>query len=182
MRLSNIVTKKGDSGKTSIGSGERVSKDHPRVHAMGAVDHLNSTIGWSMIEANNIFKDDLKEIQNDLFDLGAELAVPSLENKKLKLERLDWLESRIKDINNNLKPLTEFILPGGTEFASRLHLARTECRHAERQVVTVNIKLDNNHIPYLNRLSDYLFVLARYVNSKKGQKENMWKNKTSNEL
>ena len=182
MRLSNIVTRTGDSGKTSIGSGERVSKNHPRVHAMGAVDHLNSTIGWSVIEANNIFKQDLADIQNDLFDLGAELAVPSLYNKKLKRERLDWLENRIEDINSKLKPLTEFILPGGTEFAARLHLARTECRHAERQVVSINLESDNNHIPYLNRLSDYLFVLARYVNSKKGKKENMWKNKIPDEL
>ena len=114
MRLSNIVTRTGDSGNTSIGSGERISKDHPRVHAMGAVDHLNSTIGWSVVEANNLFKEDLKNIQNDLFDLGAELAVPSLENKKLKIERLDWLENRIEKINSNLKPLIEFILPGGT--------------------------------------------------------------------
>jgi len=182
MRLSNIVTRTGDAGKTSIGSGERVSKDHPRIHAMGAVDHLNSIIGWSVIEASKIFKDDLKEIQNDLFDLGAELAVPSLDNLKLKKERLDWLDNKIKEINSKLEPLTEFILPGGTEFASRLHIARTECRHAERQVVPISAKSDNNQIPYLNRLSDYLFVAARSVNSKKGQKENMWKNKTSNEL
>ncbi len=182
MRLSNIVTRTGDSGKTSIGSGKRVSKDHPRVHALGAVDHLNSTIGWSLIEANNIFKEDLKKIQNDLFDLGAELAVPNLENKKLKQKRLYWLENRIEEINSKLKPLTEFILPGGTEFASRLHISRTECRHAERQVVHINLESDNNHIPYLNRLSDYLFVLARYVNSEKGQKENMWENEISNEL
>ncbi len=91
-------------------------------------------------------------------------------------------KNRIEDINSKLEPLTEFILPGGTEFAARLHLARTECRHAERQVVSINLESDNNHIPYLNRLSDYLFVLARYVNSKKGKKENMWKNKIPDEL
>ena len=182
MRLSNIVTRKGDSGQTSIGSGETVSKDHPRVQAMGAIDHLNSTIGWSIVEADNLLIKDLECVQNDLFDLGADLAVPNLENKKLKKNRLEWLEKKIENINNKLKPLSEFVLPGGSELSSRIHLARSECKNAERRLVSIHKKSNNLHIPYLNRLSDYLFVLARFANSEKGQKENMWNNSVSNEL
>ncbi|MBJ12515.1 MAG: hypothetical protein CMG62_05475 [Candidatus Marinimicrobia bacterium] len=88
----------------------------------------------------------------------------------------------MENINNKLKPLSEFVLPGGSELSSRIHLARSECRNAERRLVSIHKKSNNLHIPYLNRLSDYLFVLARFANSKKGQKENMWNNSVSNEL
>ena len=181
MRLSNIVTKKGDSGKTSIGSGERVSKDHPRVHAMGAVDHLNSTIGWSMIEANNIFKDDLKEIQNDLFDLGADLATPISKEKekypalRIKKGQIDKIENKIDYYNKSLKPLNSFILPGGSEASTLLHQSRTIARRAERDTSLLSSVEDINiqSLIYLNRLSDLLFVLCRVLNEN-GLNDVLW--------
>ena len=179
MRLSDIVTRTGDKGETGLADGQRVLKNHPHIEAIGAVDSLNSILGWAIVPGTDNLVDELEKIQQDLFNLGAELALPSLKGQKLKQDRLDWLDMRIEKMNENLPDLDEFILPGGIEFSARLHLVRTECRHVERILVAVSQKetIPEFHLSFLNRLSDYLFVLARVVQSKDGKQEKMWQNK-----
>ena len=179
MRLSDIVTRTGDKGETGLGDGQRVLKNHPRIEAIGAVDSLNSILGWAIVPGTDNLVDELEKIQQDLFDLGAELAVSSLEGEKLKQNRLDWMNMRIEKMNEDLPVLDEFILPGGTECSARLHLVRTECRHVERILVAVSQTepVPEFHLSFLNRLSDYLFVLARVVQVQDGDQEKMWQNK-----
>jgi cob(I)alamin adenosyltransferase len=186
-RLSTITTRTGDDGSTGLGDGSRTQKDHARVHAMGDVDELNSTLGLLLCEP---LPDDVREalvgIQHDLFDLGGELCIPGFENMtELQLHRLDSL---IAQHNAALPRLAEFILPAGSRAASTAHVARTICRRAERSVVT----LAHTATPqttavrvlcqqYLNRLSDLLFVLARVLNRFNGGSDVLWqqgKNKT----
>ncbi len=179
MRLSDIVTRTGDKGETGLADGRRVLKNHPYIEAIGAVDSLNSILGWAIVPGTDNLVDELEKIQQDLFNLGAELALPSLKGQKLKQDRLDWLDMRIEKMNENLPVLDEFIIPGGTEFSARLHLVRTECRYVERILVAVSQTetVPEFHLSFLNRLSDYLFVLARVVQSKVGKQEKMWQNK-----
>lgn len=186
-----IYTKTGDRGETGLFGGERVPKDHPRIVAYGDVDELNSVIGFVRscqdkvkAEVQVELDNDLKKIQNDLFNLGAMLATPDAKRLKGKdfVTEQDavFLEEAIDRLESELKPLQTFILPGGHECAARLHMARTICRRAERHVVVLAAKetIDPNVIIYLNRLSDFLFVLARWVNQRQGVGDSVWEKKT----
>jgi cob(I)alamin adenosyltransferase len=170
--LSRIVTKTGDSGETGLGDGSRVPKDHPRIAAIGAVDELNAVLGL-VPSADHSEAPSLRAIQNDLFDLGADLCVPPVTNEKpadrlrISPEHVGRLEQLIERLNASLPPLNSFILPGGLPAAAWCHLARTVCRRAERDVVTLmRSEPVNPHVLiYLNRLSDFLFVLSRALNN-----------------
>ena len=176
MRVSKVITKSGDEGQTGLGDGTRVSKTHIRIQAIGSIDHLNSLLGWAMVEAERRVKNDLERVQQDLFNLGGELVMPGIELQLLNAERLQWLEDKTEKLNNSLPPLKEFILPGGTELSARIHIVRTTCRNTERDVVALAETKENSdlHKVYLNRLSDYLFVLARKVQMDQGTKEIQW--------
>ncbi len=179
MRITKVTTKTGDSGDTGLGNGERVSKNSIRVHAMGSVDKLNSVIGWTRILAKNNKDDCLGKIQQDLFNLGGELAIPDVEMKLLDESRLHWLDEKIETLNKKLPPLNEFILPGGTEISSRLHISRAECRETERSLIALSEQeyVSNLHKQYLNRLSDFLFVMARIEKMEEGSHEESWEYK-----
>src|SRR6476619_1248231 len=155
VRLTKIYTRGGDAGETSLGDGSRVSKLDPRVVAMGDVDELNSVVGWCA--------GGLDRIQNELFDLGADLAVPGGDRLQIEQPYIDRLEAEIDEANSRLEPLKSFVLPGGSEFAARLFFVRAICRRAERRALAV--ERVNPLVPvYLNRLSDLLFILARAAN------------------
>jgi len=180
--LSRIYTKSGDAGETGLGDGQRVRKDHPRVAAYGSVDELSSVMGLALLVPDLLERDLLREIQNDLFDVGADLCVPAAENEqpgaRLRVTpvQVDKLEKAIDRLNERLQPLRSFILPGGTPAAAHLHLARTVCRRAERDVVSLmeSEAINRNAMIYLNRLSDLLFVLARVANNE-GRDDILWK-------
>jgi cob(I)alamin adenosyltransferase len=168
VRLTRIYTRGGDKGETSLGDGSRVSKLDPRVAAIGDVDELNSLVGWA---------GGLDRIQNELFDLGADLSVPLTEGgERLRIteEAVERLEQAIDEANARLPELKSFVLPGGSERAARLFLARAVCRRAERAVLAVP---DTNPLAavYLNRLSDLLFVLARSANAEAGVEGPLWR-------
>jgi len=175
-RLSKITTRTGDAGDTGLGDGSRVPKDHPRVAALGDVDELNSAIGLILAEevAQEV-RAALGEVQNDLLDLGGELSIPG--HSLLKPERVAFLEQHIAAWNATLQPLKEFILPGGTRAAAAAHLARTVCRRAERSVVALGRKepVGASVRQYLNRLSDLLFVGARFLNRAAGVGDVQWR-------
>jgi cob(I)alamin adenosyltransferase len=180
--LTRIYTKTGDDGTTALGDGTRVAKDHPRVAAYGSVDELNALLGLVLATDPQIPETDLlRNIQNDLFDLGADLCVPARieeqegQRLRVKPEQAQRLEAAIDRLNEPLKPLTSFILPGGRPAAAWCHLARTVCRRAERDVVTLahHEQVNPAVIVYLNRLSDLLFVLARVLNNQ-GQDDVLW--------
>ena len=183
-RKVRIYTKTGDSGETSLFGGKRVSKDDLRVEACGSVDELNAALGTaaSFIEEKKIF-DTIRGIQHDLFAIGAELANPKEIGKntkgifKLGKSKIVNLESIIDQLDQNLPPIREFILPGGTNAASLIHLSRSIARRAERRVVALSKKekLNPNLLMYLNRLSDLLFVLSRHINQKAKSSETTWK-------
>ena len=179
IKLNKIYTKTGDGGDTALGNGERVLKDSLRVSAYGNVDELNASIGVVTIYATSDLKEKLKNIQNDLFDLGADLCVPVSEknNNRLRLSKgqIQILEAEIDEMNNELKPLNSFILPGGCKSATFLHLARTICRRAERSVVSLSCEeqINDNTLVYLNRLSDWLFVASR-VENQENSTEVLW--------
>ena len=179
IKLNKIYTKTGDRGDTALGNGERVLKDSLRVSAYGNVDELNASIGVITLYATSDLKRKLKNIQNDLFDLGADLCVPASEtnNKRLRVSsnQIETIEAEIDEMNNILKPLNSFVLPGGCEAATFLHLARTICRRAERSVVSLRSEEDinDNTLVYLNRLSDWLFVASR-VENQQNSTEVLW--------
>ncbi len=171
--LSRIYTKSGDGGQTGLGDGTRVSKDSPRVTAFGEVDELNAVLGLLAAYCPDCPDADLlRTIQNDLFDVGADLCVPPTENEnpehclRVTVAQYERLEKAIDRRNDDLQPLRSFILPGGTPAAAWLHLARTVCRRAERSLVTLMTTeaVNSAALIYLNRLSDYLFVLSRTAN------------------
>lgn len=174
-----IYTRTGDDGTTALFSGGRVSKTHLRVEAYGTVDELNSVLG--VVRAHQAHSDHwLAQIQRQLFHLGADLATP-LDAKSDWIVRIDssaalWLEQIIDEMTAELPPLTSFILPGGTPAAAHLHVARTVCRRAERLAVALasQDEIGAPIIPYLNRLSDGLFTMARWENLKAGVTEEMW--------
>jgi cob(I)alamin adenosyltransferase len=168
VRLTRIYTRGGDKGETSLGDGSRVSKLDPRVAAIGDVDELNSLVGWA---------GGLDRIQNELFDLGADLAVPfAAGDGRLRItdEAVGRLEEEIDTANASLPELKSFVLPGGGERAARLFLARAACRRAERAVLAVP-QTNPLAAVYLNRLSDLLFVLARTANGDSGVDELLWR-------
>jgi cob(I)alamin adenosyltransferase len=179
VRLTRIYTRAGDAGETSLGDGSRVPKTDPRIEAYGTVDELNATLGLALASAElpDEFRPWLERIQNDLFDLGADLSVPlSDERERLRVGQTDVerLEELCDRVNERLEPLTSFVLPGGGEAATRLHLARTVCRRAERLVVALAARepVNPRALAYLNRLSDLLFILAR--GASRGE-ELLWK-------
>jgi cob(I)alamin adenosyltransferase len=183
--LNRIYTRTGDDGSTALGTGERRRKYDLRVAAYGTVDELNATIGIARLHAGEDRDLDrmLTRIQNDLFDVGADLCMPD-KGKGPGGARLDvteaqveWLEHQIDRLNGELAPLRSFVLPGGSAAASHLHLARTVCRRAERLIVELADKPGESvtaaAIKYINRLSDFLFVAARFANSK-GAADVLW--------
>ena len=182
--LNRIYTRTGDDGTTALGSGERRPKYDLRVAAYGTVDETNAAIGIARLHLGAEREVDgiLNRVQNDLFDLGADLAVPDKPDAKRERLRISdgqvtRLEADIDGLNAELRPLTSFVLPGGEAAAAHLHFARTVCRHAERLVVELAaVKGETVGAPairYLNRLSDLLFVAARYVNGR-GQRDVLW--------
>ena len=175
VRLTRIYTRGGDAGQTSLGDGSRVSKLNPLVRAYGAVDELNSFVGWVRAAQDDEL---LQRIQNELFDLGADLSVPFAEGDgKLRVTQpaIDRLERACDEANARLPELKSFVLPGGGELAARLHVARAVCRRAEREVLASAREKDVNPLApiYLNRLSDLFFILARAANQDAG--EPLWK-------
>ena len=165
MRITKVTTKTGDKGKTALGDGSRVNKDSLRIHCLGSIDELNSSIGLAsvMLPVKPII--DLKPVQNDLLNIGAEISMPGSKKKFLNKDRILFLEKEIESINKDLPPLEEFILPGGNDLCSRVHMARSICRRAERDLVSLNSKeqISPEVLKYINRLSDYLFVVARLL-------------------
>jgi cob(I)alamin adenosyltransferase len=183
VRLDKIVTKAGDGGKTRLATGEPVSKTHARVEAYGAVDEANSALGVARLHtsADPVLDPILDRAQNDLFDLGADLATPHADDLKFEPLRIqpsqtDRLEREVAQLNEKLSPLTSFILPGGTPAAAHLHLARAIARRAERAIVALAEveSISPEAVKYANRLSDLLFVAARYANDQ-GRADLMWK-------
>ena len=174
-RLSKIYTRTGDDGSTGLGDGSRVGKDSVRVSAYGTVDELNSALGLVLAcDISDEVRETLTQIQHDLFDLGGELCIPGMETvRDADIERLEQVLDRF---NDGLPPLKEFILPGGGMAAAQCHLARTICRRAERELVTLARSETLRPQPqrYLNRLSDLLFVLARVLARASGHGEVLW--------
>jgi cob(I)alamin adenosyltransferase len=168
VRLTRIYTRGGDRGETSLGDGKRISKTDPRIEAYGTVDELNSLLG-TVLAAPDLpeeFRPWLERVQNDLFDVGADLCVPladTRERLRVTEEQVEWLEGLCDLVNDRLEPLKSFILPAGGEVAARLHVARAVCRRAERRSVSLAEVQDANPVAlaYLNRLSDLLYILAR---------------------
>ena len=168
VRLTRIYTRAGDAGETSLGDGTRVSKTDPRIVTYGTVDELNSLVGLALAaDIPGEFRPWLQAIQNDLFDLGADLSVPLEDEDRVRLrvtpEQVGRLEGLCDLVNARLEPLRSFVLPGGTEAAARLHVARSVCRRAERLAVALaeDYPVNPAALAYLNRLSDLLFILAR---------------------
>ncbi len=184
-----IYTKTGDAGETGLFAGPRVMKDNPRIAAYGSVDELNAVLGVLVadhIHSNQEMADVIPQIQSDLFSIGAELATPDPEGQGMCLlsdERTAFLESSIDEMEEQLPPLKNFILPGGSPASSKLHWARTVCRRAERDVVHLSHQTGvadcSRIIIYLNRLSDWLFVFARRQNALAGVPDQPWQRPNS---
>ena len=171
VQLTRIYTRGGDTGETSLGDGARVAKHDPRVAAYGTVDEANACVGLARLHSGGEVDEMLGRIQNDLFDVGADLATPESENPKhpplrVVVAQVERLEAEIDHINAGLNPLKSFVLPGGTSGSTYLHLARTVARRAERETTALAEcePVNPEVVRYLNRLSDLLFVLARHVN------------------
>ena len=174
-----IYTKTGDQGQTGLFGGPRVSKDHARIEAFGTVDELNSHLGLiRTLPDAAVFDAELRRIQCELFDLGAELATPGSTAERITPAHVAVLEKLIDEHEATLEPLACFILPTGTPLAAAIHVARTVCRRAERRVVTLAAQLDTtipaNAIEYLNRLGDLLFVMGRLANHRAGVADDPW--------
>ncbi len=181
VKLNKIYTRTGDDGTTGLVDGSRVSKTNARLHAIGEVDETNSALGVALQtlaadEGETPLVAELRRIQNDLFDLGADIATPgeSFESSPMELRivssQVEWLEAAIDKANEQLPPLTSFILPGGSLAAAHMHMARAISRRAERALVaaSLDVSINPQALNYLNRLSDYLFVLCRLINSTRG--------------
>ncbi|MCH7888045.1 MAG: cob(I)yrinic acid a,c-diamide adenosyltransferase [Proteobacteria bacterium] len=187
VKLTRIYTRGGDRGETSLGDGARVPKHDPRVAAYGAVDEANAAVGVARLHASGAVDEMLQRIQNDLFDLGADLCRPSAAasadasadagaDLRIQQSQVDRLEREIDALNAALKPLDSFVLPGGAPAAAYLHLARTIARRAEREITALAAREPVNPlaVKYINRLSDHLFVLSRHVNDD-GAKDVLWR-------
>jgi cob(I)alamin adenosyltransferase len=181
--LNRIYTRTGDAGETALASGARVAKHSVRVTAYGTVDELNAVLGLARLHAAGDLAEGMARIQNDLFDLGADLATPDIENDataehprlRIIAAQVERLEREIDAMNARLAPLRSFVLPGGTRLAAELHLARTVCRRAERHVVALATMeaVNPEALRYVNRLSDWLFVAARIANDE-GRSDVLW--------
>jgi cob(I)alamin adenosyltransferase len=181
VKLNKIYTRTGDDGSSGLVDGSRVAKSDPRMHAIGEVDEANSVLGAAIYALENDAGDaalvaGLRRIQNDLFDLGADIATPGTDFTPSPMElriiqsQIDWIEAAIDSANDALPPLTSFILPGGSNAAAAMHVARATVRRAERALVSAasDVSINPLAVQYLNRLSDYLFVLCRLINSTRG--------------
>ena len=181
-RITKVYTRTGDDGTTGLGAGGRVGKDSPRIEAYGTVDELNSAIGLALaMGVNETIAPELARIQNDLFHLGSDLCVPEQEKAARPVPRIEErhvtaLETLMDRLSEELVPLENFVLPGGTAGAAQLHVARTICRRAERIVVALSRveRVGPQTIEYLNRLSDTLFVMARHENKRRGSPDVLW--------
>lgn len=179
-RLGKIYTRTGDKGTTGLGDGNRVAKDDARVEAIGAVDELNAWLGLVVQSLHDEGGDVsgietfLRQCQHRIFDLGGELSIPG--HRIISDEHVAAVERQLDDLNDGLEPLANFILPGGSRLIAELHIARTVCRRAERRVVTLGAHAEINAegLRLLNRLSDYLFVAARYCAKATGVPEILW--------
>lgn len=190
MRIDKVYTKGGDRGQTSLIGGERVSKAAPRIEAYGTVDELNATLGLvrTALEASaagDHLLPIIHRVQNELFNLGAELATPDAERRarlpRVEARHVEQLEHDIDALNDTLPPLTSFVLPGGGAASAAFHLARTVCRRGERLIVALAADEDVGELPvtYLNRLSDALFVFGRWAAMKDGRAEPLWQPATT---
>jgi cob(I)alamin adenosyltransferase len=171
VNLTRIYTRLGDGGETHLGDMSRVPKTHPRIETYGTVDELSAQIGVALAMGRlpDRYADWLRRIQNDLFDLGADVSVPldepsGRERLRVSGDQVEWLEQRCDEVNADLEPLKSFVLPGGTPGAAQLHVCRTVCRRAERLAVACADLLNPEVVRYLNRLSDLLFILSRGAN------------------
>ncbi len=169
VNLTRIYTRLGDDGQTHLGDMSRVDKTHPRIEAYGTIDELNAQLGAARAQsgADPSLDGWLERVQNDLFDLGADISVPAGgERERLRVvpAQVAWLEERCDEINATLAPLRSFLLPGGSPLAAQLHVCRTVCRRAERRTVPLSAEVNPEVVRYLNRLSDLLFILARAAN------------------
>ncbi len=176
VNLTRIYTRLGDGGETHLGDMSRVRKTHPRIEAYGTVDELNAHIGLTLTVEGLPTEYDpwLRRIQNDLFDVGADISAPEdPERARLRVlpEQTEWLEKRCDEVNATLEPLKSFVLPGGTAAAAHLHVCRTVCRRAERLAIACGEEVGAEVVRYLNRLSDLLFILSRASN---GGDEPLW--------
>ena len=176
VNLTRIYTRLGDGGETHLGDMSRVPKTHPRIEAYGTVDELNSQLGVALALGGlpDGYAEWLARIQNDLFDVGADISVPSggqRERLRVRAEQTAWLEGACDEVNDTLAPLKSFILPGGTRAAAQLHVCRTVCRRAERRTIDCGDQVNPECVRYLNRLSDLLFILSRGAN---GADEPLW--------
>ena len=191
MRIDRVYTKGGDSGETSLIGGDRVGKDHLRLECYGTVDEVNATLGLVAVAlassaAGPHLSPIISRVQNELFNLGAELAAPDAERReklpRIEQRHVDALERDIDAVNDDLPPLTSFVLPGGGAASAAFHLARTVCRRCERLVVRLSRDADvGGELPviYLNRLSDALFVWGRWCSWKDQQPELLWSSRTT---
>ena len=176
VNLTRIYTRLGDDGETHLGDMSRVPKTHPRIEAYGTVDELNALLGVALTIPDMPYADWLRRVQNDLFDVGADISVPhggDRERLRLAPEQTEWLEHACDEVNDALPKLKSFVLPGGTPAAAHLHVCRTVCRRAERRAIGVE---DGNPevVRYLNRLSDLLFILSRGANLAVSGEEPLW--------
>jgi cob(I)alamin adenosyltransferase len=169
VNLTRIYTRLGDDGETHLGDMSRVPKTHPRIEAYGTVDELNAQLGLALAAVPDLpYADWLRRIQNDLFDVGADISVPhggDRERLRLVPEQTAWLEQACDEVNATLEPLKSFVLPGGTPAAAHLHVCRTVCRRAERRTIDCGDEVNRECVRYLNRLSDLLFILSRGANA-----------------
>ncbi|MEL6337385.1 MAG: cob(I)yrinic acid a,c-diamide adenosyltransferase [Pseudomonadota bacterium] len=181
--LNKIYTRTGDAGETALGDGSRVAKHSSRVSAYGTVDELNAVLGVARLSAEGAMGEAITRIQNDLFDLGADLCTPDMERDaereypalRMVPSQVDRLEQEIDAMNADLQPLRSFILPGGSALAAQLHMARTICRRAERMTIALSAVEGVNEaaLKYLNRLSDWFFVASRVANDN-GKDDILW--------
>jgi cob(I)alamin adenosyltransferase len=179
VNLTRIYTRLGDGGETHLGDMSRVSKTHERIEAYGTVDELNAQLGVALAMPGmpERFTGWLARIQNDLFDVGADISVPhggDRERLRVAPEQTAWLERACDEVNAELPNLKSFVLPGGTAAAAQLHVCRTVCRRAERRTIACGEGVNAECVRYLNRLSDLLFILSRAANIGAGESEPLW--------
>jgi cob(I)alamin adenosyltransferase len=179
VNLTRIYTRLGDGGETHLGDMSRVPKTHPRIEAYGTVDELNASLGVVLAGGGlpERYVEWLRRVQNDLFDVGADISVPSGGDRsrlRVVAAQTEWLEHACDEVNADLPKLRSFVLPGGTSTAAQLHVCRTVCRRAERRTIEAGDDVNPECVRYLNRLSDLLFILSRGANLAAGEDEPLW--------